>query len=154
MVWTEITSFVVCSNDGDALVRHYDSSWVYSTQSLYDIVNFRGVIPAFIPTVREIRIPPKLRCFCGFFSNNKLMTVDKCVTEPLVLPGVWIYQHLFYDYVTAKYVWNLFHSFSGHYMYLHWLSWKMALRKEMELGQQYLLWNTVGDLANKKWFCL
>ena len=30
------------------------------------------------------------------------------------------------------------------------LSWKMALRKELELDQQYLWWNTVGNLANKK----
>ena len=54
---TEIISSVVYNNDGDALVWQYESNEEYSTQSLYDIVDFIGVIPAFIPTVREIRSP-------------------------------------------------------------------------------------------------
>ena len=51
---TEIVSSVVYNNDGNALVRQYDSKWEYSTQSLYAIINFRGVVPVFTPSVWKI----------------------------------------------------------------------------------------------------
>ena len=44
----EIFSSVQLNQDGDALVWAYESSKIYSTQSLYAIVNFYGVQTVYI----------------------------------------------------------------------------------------------------------
>jgi hypothetical protein len=43
---------------------------------LYVVVNFRGVVPVYVPSVWKIKMPPKVHVFLWLLSNNKLMTVD------------------------------------------------------------------------------
>jgi hypothetical protein len=72
----EIVSSVVYYQEGDALVWAYESKEVYSTQSLYAIINFRGVQPVYIPSVWKVNVPPRIQIFLWLLSYNKLMTKD------------------------------------------------------------------------------
>ena len=47
----EIVSSVVYDQECDALVWAYESNGTYSAQSLYAVINFRGVQPVYIPAV-------------------------------------------------------------------------------------------------------
>jgi hypothetical protein len=52
--WEELTQIVNCihlSDEEDVIVWHYTSSCVYSAQSLYAIVNNRGVRQIYTPVV-------------------------------------------------------------------------------------------------------
>jgi hypothetical protein len=54
--WAELVEIVSSirynDDDGDALVWQYESKGVYSSKSLYSIINCRGVKPVYIPAVR------------------------------------------------------------------------------------------------------
>ena len=60
----EIVSVVQFSQEGDALLWAYESSRIYSTHSIYAIINFRGgVQPVYIPCVWKIKAPPRVLVF-------------------------------------------------------------------------------------------
>jgi hypothetical protein len=61
-MWEElvgIASSLVLTSEEDQMVWQYQSSGLYSSHSLYRVINFRGVTPVFIPVVLEIDCPPK-----------------------------------------------------------------------------------------------
>jgi hypothetical protein len=45
------------------LVWQFQSSGIYSSQSLYAIINFRGVKPVYLPSVWKIIVPPRIHFF-------------------------------------------------------------------------------------------
>jgi hypothetical protein len=49
---------VVLSEETDTLVWCYDSAGVYTSQSMYDVINYRGVTPMYVPAVWKINAPP------------------------------------------------------------------------------------------------
>jgi len=59
----EIVSGVNFEDDSDALVWQYDSKGIYTSQSLYVIINFRGVTPIFHPCYLENQSTTKDPCF-------------------------------------------------------------------------------------------
>jgi alpha-glucuronidase len=60
---TEIISSVRFNEDSDTLVWQYESKGEYSTQSLYAVINFKGVVPIYIPAVWKLKVPPKVQVF-------------------------------------------------------------------------------------------
>lgn len=53
-MWLEVVqlaSTVTFSGEADSLICQFNSSGVYSSQSLYRIINFRGVLSADVPAV-------------------------------------------------------------------------------------------------------
>jgi hypothetical protein len=53
-MWDEvfsITSTLVLSDEEDELIWQHTSSGLYSSQSLYSIINFRGIRPVYLPVV-------------------------------------------------------------------------------------------------------
>jgi hypothetical protein len=77
--WEELTQIVNCihlSDEEDVIVWHYTSSCVYSAQSIYAIVNNRGVRQIYTPVVWKILIPPKPHIFLWLMANNKVLTRD------------------------------------------------------------------------------
>jgi hypothetical protein len=42
--------------------------WVYSSQSLYSVINFRGITPVFVPAVWKLRMPPRVHFFLSGYS--------------------------------------------------------------------------------------
>jgi hypothetical protein len=45
-------------------------------QSLYAVINFRGVTPIFIPAIWKIKVPPRIHVFLWLLSHNKIMKID------------------------------------------------------------------------------
>jgi hypothetical protein len=54
----QITGSIHLSNDEDAIIWQYESKGRYSVQSLYAVVNNRGVQQVFTPLVWKIQVPP------------------------------------------------------------------------------------------------
>jgi hypothetical protein len=78
-VWNSLCDVVeslVLNNDSDALVWEYEKSRIYSSQSLYAVISFRGVTYVHIPAIWSIMVPPKIQLFLWLLSHNKLATVD------------------------------------------------------------------------------
>jgi hypothetical protein len=85
---------------------------VYSSKSLYDVINFRGIQPVFLPTVWDLKISPRVQIFFWLLSQNKIMTRDKLrhrgIQKPLVcelcseLESV---KHMFFDCLVSKMLW-------------------------------------------------
>ena len=116
--WFELIGIVegVClSEEGDSLVWQYESNGIYSTQSLYAVINFRGVQPVFVPAVWNIKVPPKIQVFHWLLSNNKLMTIDNLAKRGVDKPKncrfcdeIETINHLFFQCVVAKKIWAYF----------------------------------------------
>jgi hypothetical protein len=78
-LWKEVVSIastIVLTGEEDALVWQYQSSGLYSFQSLYKIINFRGVVPIYLPAMWKLTIPPRVQFFLWLVSKNKLLTRD------------------------------------------------------------------------------
>jgi hypothetical protein len=76
-LWEEVLSIAASlelNNEDDEPVWQYNSSEVYSSQSLYRVINFRGVLPVFVPVVWKLRVPPRIHFFLWLLSNDKLLT--------------------------------------------------------------------------------
>ena len=99
--------------EGDALVWQYGSKGIYTTQSLYAVINFRGVRPVFIPSVWKIQILPRVQVFLWLLSHNKLMTADNLIKRNIFKPLRCQFcnenesiPHLFFDCIAAKNIWD------------------------------------------------
>ena len=83
----EIAKEIIFDGDSDALIWQLENKVVYSSSSLYHVINFRGVQPLFLPAVWKLVVPPKIHVFLWLFSQNKLMTRDNLrkrhITKPL-----------------------------------------------------------------------
>jgi hypothetical protein len=59
--WEEVLSIassLELSSEEDEPVWQYNSSGIYSSQSLYRVISFIGVLPVYVPAVWKLRIPP------------------------------------------------------------------------------------------------
>ena len=62
-LWWELVNLmseVTLSEEGDQIIWAYSSSGKYSVQSLYAVVNFRGIFPVFVSSIRKLPIPPRV----------------------------------------------------------------------------------------------
>lgn len=78
-LWLEIVqlaSTIVFTEDEDASIWQFNSSGIYSSQSLYKIINFRGITPIHVPAVWHLKIPPRIQFFLWLLSKNKTLTRD------------------------------------------------------------------------------
>jgi hypothetical protein len=48
----------------------------YYVQSLYAIINHRGVVLVFVQSVWNLNIPPRVQFFLWLISNNRVLTRD------------------------------------------------------------------------------
>jgi hypothetical protein len=83
-LWEEvlcIASAIEFSEDEDGPVWQFNLVGVYSSQSLYSVINFRGVQPMYIPTVWKLLIPPRIHFFLWLLSNNRLLARDNLEKE-------------------------------------------------------------------------
>jgi hypothetical protein len=47
----ELAREINFTNSEDQVIWKYESNGIYSSKSLYDIVNFRGIQPVYLPSV-------------------------------------------------------------------------------------------------------
>lgn len=79
-LWDKICNIaesISFSSEEDAIIWSFNSSGNYFVQSLYVVVNFRGVKLVHVPAVWGLRILPRVQVFLWLLSNNKLLTRDK-----------------------------------------------------------------------------
>jgi len=79
LMWQALSSVgdsIRLTEEEDTILWSFSSNGHYSVQSLYAIINHRGVTPVFIHAVWKLNIPPKLQFFLWLLANNKLLTRD------------------------------------------------------------------------------
>jgi hypothetical protein len=65
-MWEELLSIAstICLTDkDDGMVWQFHSSGIYSSHSLYRVVNFKGVMPVYMPAVSKLYVPPRIQFF-------------------------------------------------------------------------------------------
>jgi hypothetical protein len=113
--WEEIiqlASTINFSGDQDEMIWTFSSNGVYSSQSLYKIVNFRGIKPIHTPAVWSLKIPPRVHFFLWLLTQNKTLTRDNVAKRKQVDDKSCLFfkenesiHHLFFDCVVARQVW-------------------------------------------------
>jgi hypothetical protein len=71
-----IASKISFKEELDQMVCKFSSNGRYSVQTLYTMVNDRGVRQVYPPVVWKIKVPPKIHIFLWLFVKNKLLTRD------------------------------------------------------------------------------
>lgn len=109
----QILHSVTYTEGEDALIWQYDSKGVYTTSSLYSIINFRGVQLVYIPSVWSVVSPPRVQIFLWLLANNSLMTRDNLEKRNMGKPLGCEFcaepetiDHLFFSCAVAKNIWN------------------------------------------------
>jgi hypothetical protein len=77
--WEELVNLLSTMDfpdEEDALIWQHHSSGLYFSQSLYSIINFRGVSPVYVPSVWKLTMPPRVQFFLWLLSKNKILTRD------------------------------------------------------------------------------
>ena len=65
-LWQEVlqlASTIDFSEEEDSLIWNFNSSGIYSSQSLYRVINFRGVKPIHVSAVWSLKIPLEFTFF-------------------------------------------------------------------------------------------
>ena len=69
-LWQEVlqlASTIDFSEEEDSLIWTFNSSGIYSSQSLYRVILFRGVKPIHVSAVWSLKIPLEFTFFSGCF---------------------------------------------------------------------------------------
>jgi hypothetical protein len=82
--WEEIVSVastLELFEENDEMIWQHNASGVYSINSLYSIINFRGVTLVYIPVVWNLinPRPPRVHMFLWLLSKNNILTHVMCV---------------------------------------------------------------------------
>jgi hypothetical protein len=62
--------------EDDVIVWQFNSTRRYFVQSLYAVINDRGVSQIFTPVMWKIHVPPKIHIFLWLLANTKTLTRD------------------------------------------------------------------------------
>ena len=99
-------------NDEDALIWKFNSNGAYSSQSLYKIVNFTGIVSVHVPTLWHLKIPPRIHFFLWLLSKNKLLTRSNLSLRRKVDDQTCLFclenesvHHLLFSCVVARQFW-------------------------------------------------
>jgi hypothetical protein len=114
--WQEllvIANTINFSKDEDKLIWQYETNGIYYSSSMYNLVNFRGVQPVFLPPVWKLKIPPRIQVFLCLFSQNKIMTRDNLRARGMVKPlecemckETETVKHIMFECIVARLIWD------------------------------------------------
>jgi hypothetical protein len=115
-LWEEvcqIAATITFSEEEDQMIWQFSSNGIYNVQSLYRIINFRGIQPVLVSSIWDIRVPPRVQYFIWLLSKNRLLTRDNLGKRRKVDDSTCLFceehesiQHLFFDCVVAKQLWG------------------------------------------------
>jgi hypothetical protein len=115
-----LASTLELSEEEDELIWQFNSSDVYSSHSLYQLINFRGMRPIFIPTVWKIMVPPRVHFFLWLVSKNKILTRNNLAKRQSVVDMSCLFCaenetvcHLLSDCVVARQAWGVMSEVFG-----------------------------------------
>jgi hypothetical protein len=72
----QIASSVQYTEEEDSIIWQFASSGKYSVQSLYAVVNNRGVFQVYTPVVWKLKVPSRIHVFLRLLVNNKTLARD------------------------------------------------------------------------------
>ena len=108
-MWVEvvqIASTIEFSGGEDNLIWQFTPDGVYSSQSMYKIISFRGTTPVFLSSIWDLKIPPRVQIFLWLLSKNKILTRDNLAKRQkvdtvscLLCSEHESVQHLFFDWL-------------------------------------------------------
>ena len=67
----QLASTISFTDEKDSLIWQFNSHGVYSSRSLYKVINFRGISPVFVPVVWALKIPPESISSCGCYLKTR-----------------------------------------------------------------------------------
>lgn len=121
--WLEVEELVATiqfSDDEDEMIWQFSSSGEYSSQSLYKIINFRG-ITVHVSAIWGIKIPPRVHFFLWFVINNRALTRDNLAKRRKVKDETCLFCseketicHVFFECVVAKQCWSIASDILGY----------------------------------------
>ena len=110
-------SSLLYSDEEDALVWQFTSNGIYSSQSLYRIINFRGIKPILVPSIWNLKLPPRVHYFLWLVCKNKILTRDNLGKRKKIEDDTCLFcneketiNHLFFECVVAKQMWTILSS--------------------------------------------
>jgi hypothetical protein len=110
----ELVSTVQFTNEEDEMIWQFNSSGIYSSQSLYKIINFRGIKPVHVSAVWSIKVPPRVHYFLWLVIKNRALTRDNLAKRRKVEDESCLFcseketiQHVFFECVVAKQCWYI-----------------------------------------------
>lgn len=117
-----ISSSIVYQDNPDSLIWQYENSGVYSTSSLYVIINFGGVVPVFIPAIWKLHTTthsPRVHIFLWLLPHDKILTRDSLKKRHMHKPEDCFFfcsalesvHGVFFDCVVAKQIWSVVSAF-------------------------------------------
>jgi hypothetical protein len=122
-LWEEvcqIASTIIFSEEEDSMIWQFSSNGIYNVQSLYRIINFSGIQPVLVSSIWYIKIPPRVQYFLWLLSKNRLLTRDNLSKRRKVENPTCLFcneqesvNHLFFECVVAKQLWNVLSSILG-----------------------------------------
>ena len=78
-MWYDLLSIaenLKLQEDNDQIIWSFSSNGKYSVQSLYAVLNHRGVVLLYVSAVWKLKIPPRVQIFLWLVSKNKILTRD------------------------------------------------------------------------------
>lgn len=116
----ELVSTIQISPVEDEMVWQFSSKGTFTTQSLYKIVNFRGISQVHIPAVWGLKIPPRVQMFLWLLMNNRTLTRDNLAKRQKLKDETCLFceeketcQHLFFDCAVARRLWQVVSDITG-----------------------------------------
>jgi hypothetical protein len=116
-MWWELSSLVEgisLPDEEDQIMWNFTSTGKYAVQSLYAVINHKGVTPVFVNTVWKLKIPPRVQIFLYLVSNNRLLNGDNLAKRRDASDPTCIFctekesiTHLFFDCCISRNNWDI-----------------------------------------------
>jgi hypothetical protein len=115
-----IASSINLSDEIDNIIWMYDSRGIFSVQTLYSVLSFRGMVPVYTPAMWKLSVPPRIHIFLWLLGNNKLLTRDNLSNRKDLSDNTCLFctdpetiHHLFFDCYVATFVWGIISNLCG-----------------------------------------
>jgi len=115
--WLEVcqlASTISFTSEEDSLIWQFSSKGSYSTQTLYKVINFRGIHSVIVPALWSLKVPPRIHFFLWLVCKNKVLTRDNLGKRRKVEDVTCLFccetesvHHLFFDCVVATQLWKI-----------------------------------------------
>jgi hypothetical protein len=122
-LWQEIlqiASDIQFRDEEDTIIWQFASSGKFSVQTMYAVINDRGVKQVYTPVMWKISVPPRLHIFLWLLANNKLLTRDNLLKRKNLDDVSCLFCsepesvcHLFFECCVSKIMWQNFSEMCG-----------------------------------------
>jgi hypothetical protein len=143
-----IASSISLGDEDDTIIWQYNSSGVYSVQSLYAIVNNRGVKQVYTLMMWKIKVPPRIHIFLWLLANNKVLTRDNLAKRRDVDDKTCLFckeyetiHHLFFECCVAQLMWEHVADITGFPTFIDFAT----LGNFWVLGRKYAEFNVLSS---------